>query len=310
MTNFYLLYGNDKTIIENELNNLLNKNNEIDIIKYSLDNTTIEEIIEDASTISMFANKKIIVLDNCSFFSANKTINNQELLENYLNNYNPNTYIIFIANTEKVDTRKKIYKLLNKNGQIIECQNNNNYIISYINNYLKENEYKIDDLNYFLNTTGNNLSNIKNELDKLFMYKINNKIITNDDIDKICIKNIEEEIFTLTDAIIENKTTLSLKLLENFLNKNYDEIAIINLIASQFRFLFQVKRLENKNKSYNEIAQILEANPYRIKFTLKKLANYTENELIKKIKQLARIDHDIKTGLIDKKIAIELFILN
>lgn len=107
MTNFYLLYGNDKTIIENELNNLLNKNNEIDIIKYSLDNTTIEEIIEDASTISMFANKKIIVLDNCSFFSANKTINNQELLENYLNNYNPNTYIIFIANTEKVDTRKK-----------------------------------------------------------------------------------------------------------------------------------------------------------------------------------------------------------
>ena len=142
------------------------------------------------------------------------------------------------------------------------------------------------------------------------MYKINNKIITNDDIDKICIKNIEEEIFTLTDAIIENKTTLSLKLLENFLNKNYDEIAIINLIASQFRFLFQVKRLENKNKSYNEIAQILEANPYRIKFTLKKLANYTENELIKKIKQLARIDHDIKTGLIDKKIAIELFILN
>ena len=41
--------------------------------------------------------------------------------------------------------------------------------------------------------------------------------------------------------------------LEEFLNKSYDEVHIIMLLASQFRFLFQVKRLYNKNKSEAEI---------------------------------------------------------
>ena len=311
MNNFYLLYGTDNSIIKNELDNLIKKLNISDIIKYEIDNSTLQEIIEDASTISMFSNKKVIIIENCNFFTANKNIDNIASLENYLENYNSDTYIIFIVHNEKVDTRKKIYKLINKNGKIIECnKEDNTYLTKYINTYLKENNYTMKDIKHFLDIVGTNLDNIKNELDKLFMYKLEDKIITNEDIDKITIKNIEEEIFSLTDAIIANDIDKSLNLLTEFLNKNYDEIAIIMLLASQFRFLFQVKRLVNKNLTYQEIAKILEVNPYRVKFTIKKLYNYTEYDLTNKIKQLANIDHDIKLGLIDKHLALELFILN
>ena len=44
-------------------------------------------------------------------------------------------------------------------------------------------------------------------------------------------KTMEEEIFTLTDAIIANDKTKSLNLLEEFLNQNYDEMQIIMLLA-------------------------------------------------------------------------------
>ena len=310
MENIYLLYGQNKSIIKEEINKIIEKINSKDIIKYSLDNTLIKDIIEDANTISMFSNKKIIIVNDSSFFGANKKIEDQELLEKYLNNYNNNTYIIFVANIEKIDTRKKITKIVEKNGSIIECLNNETYTKDFINNYLAKNKYKMQDTNYFLNIVGNNLENIKNELEKLIMYKINDKIINNDDIDKICIKNIEEEIFELTDAIIANNKQKSINLLNEFLNKNYEEIAIIALLASQFRFLYQVKRLENKNKNYTEIAKILEVNPYRVKFTQKKLYNYREKDITERIKQLAKMDHDIKLGLIDKKLALELFILN
>ena len=120
MNNFYLLYGTDNSIIKNELDNLIKKLNISDIIKYEIDNSTLQEIIEDASTISMFSNKKVIIIENCNFFTANKNIDNIASLENYLENYNSDTYIIFIVHNEKVDTRKKIYKLINKNGKIIE----------------------------------------------------------------------------------------------------------------------------------------------------------------------------------------------
>ena len=311
MKNNYLLYGEDNSIIENELSSIKKKLKISDIIKYEIESNNVQDIIEDASTISMFSNKKIIIIDNSNFFIANKNIDNLKMIEKYLENSNPNSYLIFITHNEKVDTRKKIYKLINKNGTIIECKKGDNkYITKYINDYLKENNYRIEDINYFISIVGTNLYNIKNELDKLFMYKINDKIISNNDINKIVIKNMDDEIFVLSDAIIANNTKKSFELLEEFLNKNYDEIAIIMLLASQFRFLYQVKRLVNKNMNYNEIAKTLEVNPYRVKYSIQKIHNYNEKSLTNRIKKLAKIDHDIKLGLIDKRIALELFILN
>ena len=310
MNNFYLLYGRDKSVINNELDKIINKLGTEDIVRYSLLDTLIEDVVMDASTVSMFSNKKIIILDDAVFLCANKTIDKIEVLEEYFNNYNRDSYLIFIVNKEKVDTRKKIYKEIKNNGKIIECnKGDTNYISSYISDYVRDNGYKIESVKYFVDTVGTNLDNIKNELDKLFMYKLDSREITCEDIDLVVVKNQEDEIFSLTDAVILGDVKKSLMLLEEFLNKSYDEIQILSLLASQFRFLFQVKRLVNKNKRYDEIAKILEVNPYRVKFTINKLYTYTEDMLIEKIKDLWRIDHDIKLGIMDKRLAIEMFIL-
>ena len=311
MNNFYLLYGTDKSIINNELDKIIDKLGTSDVIRYSLLDTLIEDIVMDAATISMFSNKKIIIIDDAVFLCANKTIDKIEVLEEYFNNYNKDSYLIFIVNKEKVDTRKKIYKEIKKNGTVIECnKGNTNYVVSYINDYVKSNGYKINDIKYFINIVGTNLDNIKNELDKLFMYRLDSRKISNEDIDLVTIKNQEDEIFNLTDAVILGDVKKALVLLEEVLNKSYDEIQILSLLASQFRFLFQVKRLANKNKRYDEIAKILEVNPYRVKFTINKLYTYNEDMLLEKIKKLGKIDYDIKLGIMDKRLAIEMFILD
>lgn len=310
MNNFYLIYGPNRGIINNELNKVIATLKINDIVKYDMANSNLLDCIEDASTVGLFSTNKIIILDDCFFLNANKTIDNIEELENYIEKYNPNNYCILTCYTDKVDTRKKIYKLLKKHAKIIEqVKIDDDYLISYIKEELTREQYKIEDINYFLNKVGKNLYNVKNELSKLMMYKLDTKNISNDDIDKITIKSVEEEIFALTDAVIAKNTKLSLNLLQEFLNKDYEEIQIIMLLASQFRFLFQVKRLLNKGKSESEIAKILEANPYRIKFTIKKLYAYTEDMLLDYIQKLAKMDHDIKLGLMNKKLALDLFII-
>lgn len=311
MKNFYLIYGSDNSIINNELNKLIKSLNIPDVIKYDMNNSSIIEILGDLKTVGLFNPNKIIILDDCFFLSANKTIDNLEELESYFNEYNSNNYCIFISYTDKIDTRKKIYKLLKEKGQIIEkTKIDKDYITNYIKEELKKENYQLQDINYFLNKVGNNLYNAKNELNKLMMYKLDSKEITNQDVDKISVKSLEEEIFALTDAVIFINTSKALNLLEDFLKHGYEEIQIILLLASQFRFLFQVKRLLNKGKSEAEIAKILEVNPYRVKFTVKKLYTYTESMLLEYIQKLAKIDHDIKLGLMDKKLALELFIIN
>lgn len=320
MKNFYVFYGKEKSrndknsldfgLIKNEVDKLIKKIDTTDIIYYDLETTNLIDIIDDASTISMFSSKKVIVVENAYFLCANKNIDNIDLLENYINHPNINTYMIFVSLTEKIDTRKKITKLISSNGIITELNKiDENYLINYTKEYLKENNYKIEDIKYFLNNVSSNLYDIKNELDKLMMYKLKEKYITNEDIDNTTVKTMDEEIFVLTDSIILKDTFKSLNLLEEFLNKNYDEVHIIMLLASQFRFLFQIKRLYNKNKSESEIARDLGVNPYRVKFSLKKIYSYSEAMLLDYIKQIAKMDHDIKLGLIDKKLALELFII-
>lgn len=309
MENFYVLYGLNKGLIKIELEKLLKKFKNCDLIKYDMSTTEIESIIEDARTVSLFGQKKVIILEDAFFLGTNKNIDNLKLLEDYIEHYNPDSYLIFICNLEKIDTRKKINKLLSKH-KVMELNTLNETDLShFVQEYLKKDGYKIEDTPFFLKRVGTNLSNIQNELDKLEMLTIDKKVITNDDVNKVTTKVVEEEIFTLTDAIILKDTKTALHLLDEFLNLNYDEIQIIMLLSSQFHFLFQVKRLLNKNKTAEEIAKILEVNPYRVKYTIKKLYTYTEDEILGYIKRLAKMDHDIKLGLIQKNLALRLFIL-
>ena len=308
MENFYTLYGEDKALVKHKCNEIVKTLQSDDIIKYDMNITEITEVIDDASTIGMFSNKKIIILDDSNFLIANKTINNLEKLEEYLNHYNPNNCLIFLVYHDKIDTRKKINKLLSKHKVIEIKKQEEKDLINYVYEYLKKNNYEMEDIDYFLSRVGSSILNINNELDKLMMYKIKEKNITRNDIEKISTISSEEEIFALTDSIIAKDTRTSLKLLETFINKSYDEMQILMLLASQFRFFFQVKRLLNKNFSSPEIAKTLEANPYRVKFTINKLYNYTESDLLTYIKKLAKIDHDIKLGLMNKRLALELFI--
>ena len=309
MDSFYLRYGPEKSAIYNELDGLLEKLKIDDVIKYDMTTSSVLDVIEDASTVGLFSTKKVIVLEDCFFLGANKTIEKLEELERYIEKYNPDNYCIFLAYMENVDTRKKIYKLLSKHRVIELKKIDEDYVRKYASKQLAKEEYQLEDMDYFLKKVGSDLSNVKNELAKLMMYKIEDKTITNIDIDKITVHTAMEEIFALSDAIILKNTSKALTLLEEFLNKSYDEMQILMLLANQFRFLFQVKRLLNKNKYEGEIAKILEVNPYRVKFTIKKLYSYSESMLLDYIQKLAKIDHDVKLGIMDKRLALELFII-
>ena len=310
MKNFYLIYGIDRSIIDNELDKLLKKLKIDDVVKYRIPDTKIEDIIEDASIVGMFSSQKVIVVENATFFNANKTIDNLSLLEEYLEHYNKDNYIIFIDNKDKIDTRKKITKKIKDIGEIISCnKEDREYFKSFINNYLQDSGYKLDSIDYFLDYVGMDLNNMKTELDKLFMYKLEDKVIHNEDIKNICLRNYQDDIFTLTDAIIAKDTTKAWEFTDMFLNNGYEEMQLIFLFASQFRFLFQVKRLANKNKNYKEIAQILEVNPYRVKFSLAKVARYTEDMILDELEKLAKMDTLIKSGKMNKHLALEMYIL-
>lgn len=309
--NFYLLYGEDKALLNNEIDTIKKKLsvNDDSIIYYNID--SINDIIEEALTISMFGDKKLLIINSTSFFSEKKDVTNINLLEDYLENYNENSYLIFISYKDNIDSRKKIVKSISSKGIAKKVEATEANLNEYVNEYLSSNNYKINnlDITYFLTRVGTNINNITNELDKLMLYKEKDKIITREDITKLTIENVDNPIYDLVGFILKNENKKAIELYNNFIQNGMDAASLIPVIAAQIRLLYQVKRLYSGGKTNDEIAKILEfKSVYRVKYLISDGYYYSEEDLLKYLSHLAELDKNIKLGLVDPKVSLELFI--
>ncbi len=309
--NFYLFYGEDKAVLNKEIDNLKKSLsiNEDDIIYYDIEN--IYDIIEEAQTISMFSPNKFIIIDCVSYLSDKKENKNINLLEDYFEHYNPNSYLVFISNKDGIDTKKKLVKLISSKGVSKKVEATDEYLNKYIKDYLSSNNYTMNnlDITYFITRVGNNIDNITNELDKLMLYKEKDKTITREDITKLTIENVDNPVYDLVGFILKNENKKAIELYNNFTQNGMDAASLIPVIASQIRLLFQVKRLYNQGKTNDEIAKVLEfKSVYRVKYLLSDSYYYSEEDLLKYLSHLADLDKNIKLGLVDPKVSLELFI--
>lgn len=289
-----------------EIKKITKKIEQINITKYNLAEDNIKDVINDCETYSLFQEKKIVIAEEANMFSSS-TAKDTEILENYINNINPLTTLILITKAEKIDSRKKITKLLQKKGKIIEFNEDIN-IDSIIKKELKD--YKIDNLalQLFKNRVGTNPQIINNEIQKLKLYKDNNEI-TKEDILNVTTKTLEIDIFKMIDNIVKKNKEKAIEIYHEMLKVNEEPLKIVIMLANQFRIMYQSKELMLKGYSEKDIASLLKIHPYRVKLAIQNSRSYSSKTLLNYIKELANIDIDIKTGTINKNLALELFIL-
>lgn len=310
MNNVYLIYGSNYSLIKKEIDNITS--DILDIVKYDLSITKVDELLNDASCISLFGEKKILIGENFDLLTASPSNINHDIdyLEKYIENNHDNIVILTIL-SDKLDERKKIVKYLKKNIKIIhkeEIDNKNLY--KFVINEFKNKGYEIDfnTSNYFISYVGNNVDIILNEIDKMVFYKENDKKINIEDINDISSKMYNDNIFDLCDGIMKKDFKKIYNCYNDLKKLNEEEIRIISLIASQFIFTYQVKLLFNDGYNSDDIKDMLKVHPYRIKLALE--YDYSMSELKSIINKLHNLDYNIKCGIEDKKIGLESFLLH
>lgn len=303
-------------MINKELNSIIETSNIIkdNIIRYNLDEVNVSVALEEASTVSMFDSKKMIICDGCSFLTGeNKKELNHDIdsLIRYINNPFDDVYLIFVVPKEKLDDRKKIVKELKKVSKVIECKKQESYNLNnYLENYIKEKGYKIDrkSIDEIINIAGSNLENLISEIDKIILYKDDDKNILLDDVKNIVFKNIEDNVFMLTNSIMNKDTKSIIKIYKDLLLMGEEPIKLIVLIANQLRLILQVKLMIKNGYKEREMASIIGEHPYRVKLAIS--SSFTINELKKYLSDLHDLDYNIKTGRVDKNFGLEMFLLS
>ena len=279
----YTLVGN-KDFVTKELNLLIKDYSKEEISSYDLEENSIKDALEDINTISLFGKKVVVV------YNLDKLLDDKELIS-YIENKGDNTLILI--SYKQLDSRKKITKVIKdktKYKELIKLD-----MIDYIKKELED--YKMDfvTINLLISYTSSNVFRIDNELNKLKMYKLDEKVITSDDVKKIVKRSYDSTIFDLIDYI--NSKDL------NNVYRVYDEIKkegetpekIMYTLANHYRLLFQVKNL-SEEKSDSEIQSIYNFHPYRLS-KLKEQANIVSNkEILHILESFSDIDIKTKTG--------------
>ena len=96
-----------------------------------------------------------------------------------------------------------------------------------------------------------------NEVNKLLIYKIGEKSLSDDDIENVISKNTEKEMFKFLDNVLNKNIGKSMDSYKILVSSGIDVVIIIDNLSRQFRLLMQVKELMHE-KSEVELMRILD----------------------------------------------------
>jgi len=274
--NNYVIASTDKITLEEKIKEL-NKDNSSEVVYYDLLEDSIERVVEDLDTMNFLSSSKIIVGTNAYFLSSDKTKGieqNTDILEKYLSNPNPDNYLILVTDT--IDKRKKIVTSILSKCELIEEINDIDSIIKKRLDGYKMDNRSIELLKEYC--SGNN-ERIINELEKLKLYKLDEKIITSDDIKEIVREDIDDNIFHFVDSILDGNKELAFKMYHNFLLNGETVVKMIALLSNKIRLIYQVKVLSNM--SDKDISSMLKVHEYPVKLARQKGYKYNTYSWIK-----------------------------
>lgn len=310
MPNNYLLEEIDATILTNQINNIINNKHFQDatISTYDLEEVNIDDALEDLDTYGFLSSKKVIIIKNVFSNYDNKKF---EKLVKYIDNSLADNLLFLVC--KKLDNRLSIVKQLKKNSNL-KLITYDVSAVQYVNSLLKN--YKVSNkaINLLIDKCKNDVTKLRNECNKLSLYKIESLEITEEDIEELVVKKLGES----SDALFAFIRNLLLKNKKNAL-KSYQELteyevdifSIIGLIGSQLRLIYQIKLLIEKKYTFEEIANKLNLkSTYQVKKLSEYSYDYSYIELAKLIKEIAELDYKIKSGRVDQNIALDMFILN
>ena len=303
--NNYLIVYDDIYLLNSKIDELVNKDfKDIDKNVYDLDEKDLDDALLDLDTYSFLSDKKIVIIKNIENLNDDKKTTH---LINYLDNSNSDN--LLILTTTKFNGTKKINKTLKEKTNFIKLESDPNTVIK---NLLKDYKLEPGVINKISIYSNNNLDIIKTECDKLINYK-DDKNITVGDVEKLVVKHLGDSsniIFDLVKYISSSDKKRALEQYKLLQEYNIDDISLIGLIESQLRLLEEVSIYKKEGLYKDDIATKLNIHPYRIQKTMELLSTTNISSINNLIKNLSEIDYKVKSGLIDSKDCILMYIIN
>ncbi|PAF21902.1 DNA polymerase III subunit delta [Terribacillus saccharophilus] len=314
----YLLYGTESYFmqdIKEKIEKQFALSDGTNVSVYDLEETSIQEVIADAEEYPFFSEQKLILAYHPFFLKAkpdkSAVDHRLESLEQYVENPAAWTTLVLLAPYEKVDERKKIIKSIKKTGQAVACLPVKEWDLSdWIVTLSKEHQIVLEDAvaDLLIQEAGTDLSMLRGEIEKLALYAGEGSKITLDIAESLVSHQQTSSGLKLVDSLMAGDLAKAIYIFHDLIKLKEEPIALIALLASQFRTILHVKLLKHKGYNQAKMAEVTKVHPFVIKLALKREAHFSEEELKHILFLAAETDADLKQGRMEKNLAFELLL--
>jgi len=237
----YLFFGEERYILESKVKKIKKDFGElVQGINYiQIDDTNVEELISDLETPAFGFPRKLVIAKNTGLFKKEKKTTSKskaskevketkkkksvseeklslpEKIANYIQTneqeLQETVELIFIEEEAEKNT---LYQTIEKIGEVKEfALLKLPELVANLKKIVNAYQVSLDDntAKYLVESCGTSMQELINELRKLIEYKGTGGNITKEDIDKLCIKQIQAVIFDLTDNLGKKETRKSVR---------------------------------------------------------------------------------------------------
>lgn len=299
----YFFFGNDAYSIdvvikelESSISPYIGSDFDKEII-FADEKINLSQLLSMASAFPFGSEKKFLLIKE---FDKIKDIKS---LVDYVRDPPAFTTIAFIHNGEIQYPDKEPYKSLIQQKYIFEAKDlKGENLIYWLIEMVNKNGRQLsrENAQLLIEITGENRSLLEDQLDKIFVYLGNEKVIDYTTIRALSASLKENTIFDLQDALGRKDKEKSVKILYNLLEKGSEPVFIIAMLTKYFTGLSRVN--EMKEKILDDVAaRIVGTHPFYYKNYKTARSKFSDKDLFRSLNAILNTDILLKTTSFDPK---------
>ena len=273
---------------------------------YDASNTSIETIIAEIETPSLFSRHKILYIKRPTQNDSKEEL--FECLGGLFDRSDDETDIILWEDS-KLRSNLTILKPFRENNAIEESPDfNKRSFRTWAADSLSENKLSVTHDGVFLLSERTNYDpeRFTQEVSKIRL--LGKNTITEEDIEELCPDTLENTIWELIDSINEGSIRIAGRKLDRLLRQGNDPFYVLLMIARNIRIMLLVKKMSERGASTGDIARKIKAPPFTIS-AIREKAEATSYERIALLyEKLSNIDYSGKTGQLDVALALNILL--
>lgn len=313
--------GPDENLIKEAIDSIINKSvdksfMDLNLIRFDGTKVQFEDVLNACETMPFLSDKKVVVIYRAEFLGEKDDRESKKKFEElykYIGNLPP--YCILVMYYVFTDDREKPsanMKKLEKVCSVIKADKlKGDKLYKKVAAAFEERGKSIDKvlLKFFCDNVENNMDIIKNEVDKLISYT-EGREITKKDVVELLPQMNDEDIFDLVDFLSQKRPERAIDILNELIFRGENLAGILYMIVRQFKLLYGIKLGLDEGKNKDILAKELRLHPYICEKLIGQSRKFSISQVRACLKLCLETEKSLKSSSSDKKIEMEMLIIN